>query len=189
MGLAEHAVPGDLWAEGGVQGPLWRRVWRWASAGRRDRLGVVLTCWPRGRSELLGAGTEGAGERATRESAPRAAPARVCAPRSARRACSLRACGRGQPGLCVPAPRCVRVAHGDRAAPKPPPVAAGNQSEAPLVCCRPPSAARPALSCGRGAASAAQPGPGPREATDHRLPGGPRRRGVGCRPMSARGRG
>lgn len=28
-----------------------------------------------------------------------------------------------------------------------------------------------------------------RKATDHRLPGGPRRRGVGCRPMSARGRG
>lgn len=105
---------------------------------------------------------------------------------------------RAEPGLsvrvaagsrvCVPAPRRVRIAHRDRAAPEPPPVAAGNRSEAPLVCCCPPGAAWPATSCGRGAASAAQPGPGPREATDHRLPGGPRRRGVGCRPMRARGR-
>lgn len=38
LGLAEHAASVDLWAEGGVQGP------RWASAGRRDGPGAVLTC-------------------------------------------------------------------------------------------------------------------------------------------------
>lgn len=70
-------------------------------------------------SWLQGAGTEDAGGRVARESVPGAALAGACEPRSARRAWSLSACGRGQLGLCVPAPRRVRVcAHGDHASPE-----------------------------------------------------------------------
>lgn len=85
-------------------------------------------------------------------------------------------------GVCV-------CAHGDHAGPERPPVTSGDGSREPLVCFRPLRSARPALSCGRGAASAAQPGPGLREATDHRLPRGPSRLGGGVQANERLGAG
>lgn len=150
---------------------------------------MVLTCWPRGWSGLLGAGTEGAGGRASRESAPRAAPAGACAPRSARRAWSLGECGRGQPSLCVPAPRCVRVAQGTALLQSRLQSQPGIGARRPLSAFAHPVPLGPLCPAGEAPPLLRSQGPGPREATDHRLPGGPRRRGVGCKPMSARGRG